>query len=871
MRLLVFILLLSNIAFGQCPNIDFEQGNFSGWSGTRGNCCPINLTSAGIVNGRHTIMTGNGTDVNTCDVVTVVAPGSTFSARLGNDNVGAEAEGLNYSFTVTPQSNLITYQYAVVFEDPGHLPIEQPRFEASIVTANGTILSCTQFFATAGTDLSGFQMCDGFDNQGQHINVFYKDWSTIAADVSAFMGQTLTLKFRTGDCSQGGHFGYAYIDAKCGPLELSVDYCTALDSAVITAPVGFFTYEWSTGETTNPITVNPLVTDTVSCTLTSISGCVATVDVVLSPTIITPSFTYSNNCVGSINFTNTSTITNGSVLSNLWTYGDNTSTQNTLNGSHIYSNPGTYLVTLTIITADGCANSTAQVVTILPNPISNFTHTYVCLGDSVQFYNSSTISLGYNIDSWEWYFGDGNTSLEQNPKNLYLGIGNFNVTLITSTANSQCRDTISQVVSILNNPIANFIPANVCEGLPISFINSTVQTPWSTSSSYYWNFDYLGSTSLLQNPTFTYPVSGVYNVSLIAQNSNSLYTCRDTIRNLVEVYPKPIVNFIFDNACLKDTIQFTNLTEGNILNYIWNFGDNAFTNIVNPKHKYGVAGNYSVSLIAVTDNFCRDTLVKPINVYPSPIVQFEPNIISGCVPLIVNFTDNTDANSLSWLWNFGDGYTSNNQNTSHTYNNIGTYTVSLQVNTLEGCESTVSYSNLITTYPIPDAFFTYLPEFITDTNSLVYFYNASIGGNNYTWDFGDNSTDNGFNTSHQYPDSGVFHVTLVVENQYDCSDSYSVDIFIKATFGFFVPNAFTPNGNGRNETWFPVFRNVKDFKGYVFNRWGEEIYKGDIRNFSWDGTYKGELVQNDVYVYKFDVIDLYDEYHSFIGKLTIIK
>jgi hypothetical protein len=287
------LLLITSIGFAQCPNIGFESNNFSGWVGSRGSCCPIVMTNAGIVANRHTITSGIATDTNTCNVVPIVAPGSTHSARLGNNDVNAEAEGLSYNFTVTPTSNLITYQYAVVFEDPGHTAVQQPRFEASIVRANGTVVSCTQFIATAASGLAGFQSCNKFDALGYPIVVRYKNWSTISADVSAYMGQTLTLRFRTGDCSQGGHFGYAYVDASCGPLQLAIDYCVNDMYAVVTAPSGFFTYLWSTGETTQTIYVNPLQAITVSCTITTVSGCTSVVSVPITPVANFPAI-YTN-------------------------------------------------------------------------------------------------------------------------------------------------------------------------------------------------------------------------------------------------------------------------------------------------------------------------------------------------------------------------------------------------------------------------------------------------------------------------------------------------------------------------------------------------------------------------------------------------
>ena len=878
MRILtIIVFLLSSLfyeGYSQCPNANFELGNFSGWQGTTGGCCPINLTNNGIVNGRHTIMSGPGTDPNTCNQVTVVAPGGTFSARLGNNNVGAEAEGLSYNFFVTPQSTLITYQYAVVFEDPGHTLDEQPRFESRILLQNGDTIPCTEFSVTAASNIPGFQSCPGIDNQGDPIFISYKDWVTVGVDVSAYIGQTVTLQFQTGDCSLGGHYGYAYIDATCGPLEVDIQYCAGSDSAIVTAPAGFAQYIWSNGDTTQQIVVDPNQINNLTCTIISFSGCQALLTANLTPTIINPSFTYSNNCVGDIIFTNTSTVTNGVINNYIWTFGDNTSSSNQTNPTHTYLFPGTYVVILTTISDEGCASSTSQIVNIYPYPNVDFNHTYECLGSSVDFTDVSTTTLGYNITSWLWDFGDGVTSNLQNPSHLYNTPGTYNVELLVNINNSPCSDSITKVVTIRDNPTANFTTQPVCEKTQMSFTNLSTTTNWAVNSTYFWNFGYGGATSLIQTPTITYPFYGNYNVSLTITSNNGPYSCSDTITLPVEVYPNPQLSFTFDAGCEYDTIPFYNnstIPSGQIINYVWDFGDNSFTNIEDPKHKYQTDGQYNVTLIGVSDKFCRDTLTLPLEVYPTVNVSFTPDITSGCIPLVINFTDNTDGNVISWLWNFGDGYTSTNQNTSHTYNTVGIFDVSLQITTDRGCSSYQNINSLIQTYPNPSAYFTYQPNIVTDTSSLVSFINQSTGATIYYWNFGDGFSSNEFNPIHQYPDTGSFGSNLLVENQYGCIDTFSTDIFVKATFGFFIPNAFTPNGNTKNETWFPVFRNVKEFTCYVFDRWGEIIFTGTKDNPSWDGTYKGTQVQNDVYVYQFVVKDLYDDVHIFRGRVTIIK
>jgi hypothetical protein len=152
LMLAMSLILTLNLFSQGCYNADFELGNFTGWQGRRGDCCPITLPNNGIVNGRQTIMS-QGIDPNTCGGLSMVYSGS-FSARLGNDNVGAEAEGLSFTFVVTPQSTLIQYAYAVVFEDPGHTDDEQPRFNSRVRLSDGSIIECTDYMETAASNLS---------------------------------------------------------------------------------------------------------------------------------------------------------------------------------------------------------------------------------------------------------------------------------------------------------------------------------------------------------------------------------------------------------------------------------------------------------------------------------------------------------------------------------------------------------------------------------------------------------------------------------------------------------------------------------------------------------------------------------------------
>lgn len=448
-KIFFFLILLFSVlkTFSQCGNTDFELGNFTGWSGTRGTCCPIVLPTNGLAANRHTIMT-QGVDPNTCGGLRTVYQGR-FSARLGNDRVGAQAEGLSYTFTITPSSTVIRYAYAVVFEDPNHLINEQPRFQSRVRLANGAIIPCTDYMVTAASDLPGFQYCA--PTPPDTVFVAWRDWTEVAVDLSAYVGQTVTLEFETGDCDLGGHFGYAYIDAvQCGQSDIHVTYCENDTTLTIDALGGFASYEWETGDTTQSVTINPQLYDTVSCVVTTFLGCELTLNYILDVAPGNPNFTYTPNCSGIIQFTNTSTA-NYFPINYLWTF-PNGSTSILQNPTFTFQQ-GTYPVTLQVSSPTGCLRDTTINVLIYPSPQPNFTAPPVCLGGITQFTNLTPLVPNYTL-TYLWNFGDNTTSVIQNPSHQFTSEGIFNVTL-TATTNSTppCVTTISAQVVV--NPLPN--------------------------------------------------------------------------------------------------------------------------------------------------------------------------------------------------------------------------------------------------------------------------------------------------------------------------------------------------------------------------------------------------------------------------------
>lgn len=285
--LLLLFFLITKAVFSQesCYNLDFETGTLNGWEGATGQCCPAILSGYQIVEGRHTMMKGSGFDPNTCNKVPVVAPGGLYSVRLGNEINGKEFETLSYALNVTEDNALFIYKYAVVLQDPNHPPEQQPYFRVNVFNENQDLIdpACGSYNVIATSDIPGFESCFVTNPlYNQPFTVVYKNWTTVGLDLTAYIGRKIIIEFQTGDCTRGGHFGYAYVDAYCSPLKIGAAYCSAANGTILSAPIGF-SYLWDTGETTQSIRINnPIDGAKYNCEMLSVTGCKVTISTIIT-------------------------------------------------------------------------------------------------------------------------------------------------------------------------------------------------------------------------------------------------------------------------------------------------------------------------------------------------------------------------------------------------------------------------------------------------------------------------------------------------------------------------------------------------------------------------------------------------------------
>lgn len=472
-----------------------------------------------------------------------------------------------------------------------------------------------------------------------------------------------------------------------------------------------------------------------------------------------------------VNFTDLSTEGDTTIVSWLWDFGDgSTSTQ--VSPSHTYTNPGIYTVTLLVQDANGCRDelSIDDMITITDAPEAQFTANpnNACFAPrEVTFSNTST---GSGL-SYAWDFGDGNTSTDANPAHTYSTPGSYTVSL-NITNSIGCTDvlTIPNYVNIFDFQ-ADFTSSTTlaCQNEPIQFTDASTPGPW------FWQWDFGdGNTSNFQNPIHSYAAAGTYTVTLISTNISG---CTDTLvmTDLITITPAPQITFAADTmeACSAPLIvNFTDTTT-DATSWDWDFGDGGTSTQQNPTYTYNTPGVYTVYLTVTNAAGCTitDSIVDLIQIIePDPIIAAD--VRQGCIPLTVSFTDSsTSADPIvSWFWDFGDGNTSNQQHPSNTFVNPGVYDIALTLTTLSGCTVTETFSNYIAAGDVPTVEFAgtplqtclYYPVNFTDT--------AAVPGNMWYWDFGDGSNSLDQNPTHQYADTGLFTVTLIVGNN-GCFDT----------------------------------------------------------------------------------------------------
>lgn len=389
----------------------------------------------------------------------------------------------------------------------------------------------------------------------------------------------------------------------------------------------------------------------------------------------------------------------------------------------------------------------------------------------ISFTNTST----GNFLSYYWEFGDGNNTYSSNPQHQYTTNGGYSVCLTIYDSISQCTSTFCDSIVIVGLPN----PCNITAGFTYVDNGNGNYTFTNTSSpnanSYSWLFAGLYPSNL-ENPNFTFPTNGNYQVRLTVSDSlgcNDLYVENIQISSVPPCTLTASISYV-DNG--NNNYSFTPSISGGTApyQYLWAF-DGVPSYLENPNHTFPNNANGGVSLHVYANN-CGASDTTTITIDSS-----QCNISSGFTFVDhgngdYTFNNSSTGGSLSYYWNFGDGNTSSNTNPNHTYIANGTYPVQLMVfdmidsNCYDILAQTIQVSNI--SNPIPCfAAFVLIPDTPAVGNLLV--YNSSVGNNlTYFWDFGDGNTSILAYPNYTYSTNGPFELCLTVDNGNGCTNTY---------------------------------------------------------------------------------------------------
>ncbi len=631
-------------------------------------------------------------------------------------------------------------------------------------------------------------------------------------------------------------------------------------SASVTASGGTnpYSYIWNPSGQRN-VTATGLSAGTYTVTVTDAHGCTETATAVITQPLLALSATTSTianvSCNGGANGSASVTASGGT---NPYSYIWNPSGQRNVTATGLSA--GTYTVTIT--DAHGCTETTTAVITqplftlsASARAVSNVS----CNGNANGIANVS-VSGGTGPYYYRW-----SPSSQTNATATGLGAGTYTVSVTDANGCAMASTiTITQPAS-LNLSISGAQQA-ICKGQPATI--GAVISGGTLPYTYSWSN---GSTS--SSITITPLTTVIYTVTIIDANG-----CSETGTTTITVAPF-VVTASIENSSIcagQSTNLMVNPSGGDgQYTYSWMPGNNT-TQVIT------VTPAATITYTVIVKDGCNasDTLYETIVVNPLPNANFTADITRGCAPLCVQFRNSSNANGgniAQWSWSFGDGTVENSESPIHCYSNPGRYAVSLTITTNGGCSSSLIKPDFVEAYGTPTAAFVASPQPTTIANPVIQFANETTHQDSivsWSWSFGekgDSNTSDSVNPFHRYRDTGTYKVTLIAVNLHGCADSVSHDVIIGPAFTLFFPNAFTPNGDGVNETFFPKGTYIKDFEMYIFDRWGMKLFHTNNINEGWDGRVNGTIAQEDVYVYKASASDVSGNTYQYTGRVSLIK
>ncbi|HRG00347.1 MAG TPA: gliding motility-associated C-terminal domain-containing protein [Bacteroidia bacterium] len=827
-----------------CTNVDFESGNLSGWtvsSGSNSNsttmagCC---LTPGGLTS----VINGVGTDPNVSAISLVSPFGGNKIVKLNDQTAGAKAQRIAQTFQVTSSNAVFQFAYCGVLEDASHTCVDQPYINISIKDSTGATISCPKIDIAAPssscsqpiTTTAGWTpFTFGF------TSVYYHTWDVRTIDLSTYIGSSITIQVTVGDCAQTGHFGYAYFDFRCLPLEIvlngtvfdatpqtpiDVSTCGAI-SANITAPTGLGPYNWDgpAGSGVTAVTTQTFSTatpGTYTLTMTPPGSCYGpTVKYVILHSSPNPTVANVSAQATCTNATGSGTI-NVSSGTSPFTY--NWVPSATTGSVATGLSPGTDY-TVNVVDTFGC-----QGVTVVS--IASFTdaptYTITPLSANLTCLNASlTVTANTATNTTAVWTHTNTSNFDVNAAGSYSCV-------VTNTVSS-CTATVP--ITITSNTVAPVAtPSLTCNGSTI-----TLNASSSSGIALGWLAPTNPPTPIGSQGTST--ATGVYTLTAtnLTTGCKTTYTVASLVPS-ISVTTNPSNNIL---TCTNQTIQATTVSSPstNVI-YTWNNG--VTTSTVNSL-PITSSGSYTAEVQVIGGCSSKTVITVSTNTAVGVNITSPSTIISCATNSLALTANQTTLGNYTYTW-----MPSAVTQTNSTYNvsDAGTYTV-IAMNSANGCTTSAVQSvthETVTASFVADPYSGLMPLAVSFTNTST----GNSAGTSYDWNLGNGMTYTTTNASTVYNTQGNYLVILTATDGF-CVDTAARIIKVDLVSFFTVPNVFTPNGDGKNDVFTFNAINMGDITLTVFDRWGLKMFETTASgNIKWDGKNKsGNTVNDGTYFY----------------------
>ena len=602
--------------------------------------------------------------------------------------------------------------------------------------------------------------------------------------------------------------------------------------------------------------------------------------VMCDPTIISAVQPQTDNqlCIGeTIGFTENSI----GAQSLLWDFGvpDIDTDVSTLSDpTYTYPDTGVYTVTLIANPTWPCADTSSQVFYVYePLDLDVEVIDFECL-NGVEAFDLQANGAFTDNTNLTWNLIGGLPSSQEGLTTDWVTFANAdNWTITLEAEHFGCESSVNFEWDAPESPVASVADqSSFCQGFDFDFENLSLN-----GENWFWDFGVPGTnddTSTEESPSYTYPGDGVYTVELIVTTP---YTCADTAYSTVEIFPEIDPAFEApDPECFStNNFSLMPLVENDpITTYSWDFGGETVSATVNGASVsnlvYAEPGTYTVEVTAIA-NGCEVTATEEVWVIADPSIGFQGGPPIGCPPHSVSFNNTSETETATnYLWDFGDGTTSVSANPVHVYENPGTYSVTLTMNSTGYCsqELLLTQSGLVEVQAVPSAGFNITPNQVDILNPVIEYETLATGNVSCYYNFGDGGSSSECSGTYTFSDGGYFDVVQTVINEAGCTNTAIGQVAVSGTV-FYAPNAFTPDHDGLNDVWLPVALGVSDYRLNIYNRWGELVWQTYSQNEPWLGQVGdgAHFAPDGLYYYEAFILDLLALPHTFRGHLQLLR